>query len=115
MEEYERCTGMKHLYLTSEGLHAGKEILESFLFCMYLGSFTLPPLHKAKWVQLNGKTLQVLKNSLHAGEKGYMVVATAFSYGEDVTPRGYIRYHSYITLALVFSRIFWESFFFLLY
>ena len=24
-----------------------KEILESFLFCMYLGSFTLP-LHKAK-------------------------------------------------------------------
>ena len=36
-----------------------KEILESFLFCMYLGSFTL-----SKWVQLNGKTLQVLKNSL---------------------------------------------------
>ena len=33
---------------------------------MYLGSFTLPlSLHKAKWVQLNGKTLQVLKNSLH--------------------------------------------------
>ena len=32
---------------------------------MYLGSFTLLlPLHKAKWVQLNGKTLQVLKNSL---------------------------------------------------
>ena len=53
MEEYERCTGMKHLYLTSEGLHAG--------------------------------------------EKGYMVLATAFSYGEDVTPRGYIRYCSYIT------------------
>ena len=35
---------------------------------MYLGSFTLSlyalPHHKAKWVQLNGKTLQVLKNSL---------------------------------------------------
>ena len=28
-----------------------KEILESFLFCMYLGSFTLP-LHKAIWAQL---------------------------------------------------------------
>ena len=43
-----------------------KEILESFLFCMYLGSFTLPllPLYKAKWVQLNDKTLQVLKTSL---------------------------------------------------
>ena len=27
--------------------HLGKEILESFLFCMYLESFTLP-LHKAK-------------------------------------------------------------------
>ena len=25
-----------------------KEILESFLFCMYLGSFTLLPLQKAK-------------------------------------------------------------------
>ena len=36
----------------------GKEILKSFLFCMCLGSFTLP---KAKWVKLNGKTLQVLK------------------------------------------------------
>ena len=31
---------------------------------MYFGSF---PLHKAKWVQLNGKTLQVLKNSLPVG------------------------------------------------
>ena len=45
---------------------SGKEILESFLFCMYLGSFTLP-LHKAKWVQLKGKTLQVLNNSLFSG------------------------------------------------
>ena len=44
-----------------------KEILESFLFCMYLGSFTLPPLHKAKRVQLNGKTLQNLKKSLITG------------------------------------------------
>ena len=42
-----------------------KEILESFLFCKYLGYFTLPvPLHKPQWVQLNGKTLQVLKKSL---------------------------------------------------
>ena len=52
MEEYERCTGMKHLYLTSEGLHSG--------------------------------------------EKGYMVLATAFCYGEDVTPRGYIRIYDII-------------------
>ena len=42
----------------------GKEILESFLFCMYLGSSTLSI---AKWVQLNGKTLQVLKKSLFIG------------------------------------------------
>ena len=42
----------------------GKEILESFLFCMYLGSFTLSI---AKWLQLNGKTLQVLKKSLFIG------------------------------------------------
>ena len=41
-----------------------KEILESFLFCMTLGLLPCLPLHKAKWVQLNGKTLQVLKNSL---------------------------------------------------
>ena len=43
-----------------------KEILESFLFCMYLGSVTLTllPLYKAKCVHLNGKTLQVLKTSL---------------------------------------------------
>ena len=41
----------------------GKEILESFLFaCIFA---FLPCL--AKWVQLNGKTLQVLKNSLLAG------------------------------------------------
>ena len=39
----------------------GKEILKSFLFCMCLGSFTLP---KAKWVKLNGKTFHVLKSSL---------------------------------------------------
>ena len=46
----------------------GKEILESFLVCMYLGSFTLPlPLYKAKRVQLNGKTLQNLKKSLITG------------------------------------------------
>jgi len=24
LEEYERCTGMKHLYLSSEGLHSGQ-------------------------------------------------------------------------------------------
>ena len=46
-----------------------KEILGSFLFCMYLGSFTLP-LHKGKWVQLNGKTLQALKNSLNEKASG---------------------------------------------
>ena len=35
----------------------GKEFLESFLF------------YKAKWMQLNGKTLQVLKSSLNMGIK----------------------------------------------
>ena len=52
LEEYERCTGMKHLYLTSEGLHSG--------------------------------------------EKGYIVCSTAYCYGEDVTPRGYIRIYDII-------------------
>ena len=46
-----------------KSMGSSKEILKFFLFCMYLGYFTL--LHKAKWVQLNGKTLQVLKNSVH--------------------------------------------------
>ena len=52
LDSYERCTGMKHLYLTSEGLHSG--------------------------------------------EKGYIVCATAYCYGEDVTPRGYIRIYDII-------------------
>lgn len=52
LEDYEKCLGMKHLYLTSEGLHSG--------------------------------------------EKGYMVVATSYCYGEDVTPRGYIRIYDII-------------------
>lgn len=52
LEDYERCTGMKHLYLTSEGLHVG--------------------------------------------EKGYIVCATSYCYGEDVTPRGYIRIYDII-------------------
>ena len=52
LEPYERVTGLKHLYLTSEGLHSG--------------------------------------------EKGYIVCATAFCYGEDVTPRGYIRIYDII-------------------
>ena len=25
LDNYERCTGMKHLYLTSEGLHSGEK------------------------------------------------------------------------------------------
>ena len=52
LDDYERCTGMKHLYLTSEGLHSG--------------------------------------------EKGYIVCSTAYCYGEDVTPRGYIRIYDII-------------------
>ena len=43
----------------------GKEILESFLHVAWV--FYLAFIHKAKWVQLNGKTLQVLKNSLTLG------------------------------------------------
>ena len=44
---------------TYSSLVQTKEILESFLFCMYLGFLLFH-----KWVQLNGKTLQVLKNYL---------------------------------------------------
>ena len=40
----------------------GKEILESFLFCMYLGSSTLPSTKLNEYSY--GKTLQVLKKSL---------------------------------------------------
>ena len=52
LDSYERVTSLKHLYLTSEGLHSG--------------------------------------------EKGYIVCGTAFCYGEDVTPRGYIRIYDII-------------------
>lgn len=52
LDDWERCTSMKHLYLTSEGLHSG--------------------------------------------EKGYIVCSTAYCYGEDVTPRGYIRIYDII-------------------
>ena len=51
-EDWERCTSLKHLYLSSEGLHTG--------------------------------------------QRGYIVCSTAFSYGEDVTPRGYIRIYDVI-------------------
>ena len=52
LQEWERCTAMKHLYLSHEGMHSG--------------------------------------------QKGYIVMATAFKYGEDVTPRGYIRIYDVI-------------------
>ena len=52
LEDWERVTSLKHLYLSSEGLHSG--------------------------------------------QKGYIVCSTAFSYGEDVTPRGYIRIYDVI-------------------
>ena len=40
--------------------------LKKFLnpLCFACSTLGLLPLHKSKWVQLNGKTLQVLKNSL---------------------------------------------------
>ena len=40
--------------------------LKKFLnpFCFACSTLGLLPLHKSKWVQLNGKTLQVLKKSL---------------------------------------------------
>ncbi len=50
--DYERCTALKHLYLSSEGLHSG--------------------------------------------QRGYIVCSTSYSYGEDVTPRGYIRIYDVI-------------------
>ena len=52
LDEWERCTSLKHLYLSSEGLHSG--------------------------------------------QKGYIVCGTAYSYGEDITPRGYIRIYAVI-------------------
>ncbi|CAB4055468.1 CPSF1 [Lepeophtheirus salmonis] len=52
LDEWERCTSMKHLYLSSEGLHTG--------------------------------------------QRGYIVCSTSFCYGEDVTPRGYIRIYDVI-------------------
>lgn len=52
LEDWERCTGAKHLYLSSEGLHSG--------------------------------------------QRGYIVLSTSYCYGEDVTPRGYIRIYDVI-------------------
>ena len=52
LEDWERVTSLKHLYLSSEGIHSG--------------------------------------------QRGYIVCSTAFSYGEDVTPRGYIRIYDVI-------------------
>ena len=68
-----------------------QDILESFLFCMYLGSFTLPlPLHKAKWVQLNGKTLQVLKNSL-VMDKLYLIEFRS-EFRVEIVEKGHLAY-----------------------
>ena len=44
LEDYERCTGMKHLYLTSEGLHSGEKVMFNFdllrdSFLKYLDGF----------------------------------------------------------------------------
>ena len=44
----------------------GKEICSNLVFCVNLGLFSL--VFKAKWVQLNSKTLQVSKISLISGE-----------------------------------------------
>lgn len=52
LDDWERCTSLKHLHLSSEGLHSG--------------------------------------------QRGYVVCSTAYSYGEDVTPRGYIRIYDVI-------------------
>ena len=52
LDDWERCTSLKHLYLSSEGLHSG--------------------------------------------QKGYIVCGTAYCYGEDITPRGYIRIYAVI-------------------
>lgn len=52
MNDWERCTSLKHLCLSSEGLHSG--------------------------------------------QRGYIVCGTSYSYGEDVTPRGYIRIYDVI-------------------
>ena len=54
-------------YIRPVHLHLSKEFCTNLLFCVYLGYFSLVLLDKAKWVQLNGKTLQVLKNSLVIG------------------------------------------------
>ena len=49
----------------SSGYTRLKKFLDPFCFACTLGLLPCSlPLHKAKWVQLNGKTLQVLKNSL---------------------------------------------------
>ena len=59
---------MWYLYVDSVSCNvygrSTKEILGSFLFCIYLGSFTLP-LHKGKLEQLNEKTIAP-RNSLHS-------------------------------------------------
>ncbi len=33
---------------------------------------------------------------MHSGQRGYVVCGTAYCYGEDITPRGYVRIYDII-------------------
>ena len=55
------------------------------------------PLHKAKWVQLNGKTLQVLKNSLTAAAARTRRIATRI--GRMLRPTNIIIFFTNFTKA----------------
>ena len=60
LDNYERCTGMKHLYLTSEGLHSG----EKGYIVVGKYSFTLFHYHQIECnFQGNEKTLTFIRSN----------------------------------------------------
>ena len=37
------------------------------------------------------KHLYLSSEGMHSGQRGYIVCGTAYCYGEDITPRGFVR------------------------
>ena len=72
LNEWERCTNMKHLSLSSEGLHTGQR---GYVVCRSVIGVCL----------LYFMVVMLVSS-----------YSTAYSYGEDVTPRGYIRIYDII-------------------
>ena len=42
------------------------------------------------------KHLYLSSEGMHSGQRGYIVCGTAYCYGEDITPRGFVRIYDVI-------------------